>query len=435
MAQSELHQRGLEQLKAGNYEEARRLFREYGERTGTTAETQALLRQAENLLSAGDMNGAAPLYARVLERNPSLHEVYLGLVRIGLATQQIDAARIHARAAVKLAPGNSLAWALRGLVNEAGGDLEAALGDLRRAVELAPSDFLGQYNYGRLLAVSGSPVEGIAPLLQATRLEPRNADALYVLGKVCHKAGQSDEARRALEQATQLTPRRVDAWATLGDVLFGQKKFKEARGVFDQGLARCGDHPVLLEKALATAMLLSDAQGAIDYVERELKVVPHHEQGWINLAQLTLANGEPERSEAAARELLKNNPRNWEAWYHLGNLYEAGKKTREAEETYRKAVECAPGNWKPLNNLGMLLLELQEPKKNAEGVALLERTLPLTPRGELRPHYNLALGYTKLGQREKALPLAHRVATEAPANTSLASEARRLETELKTVRH
>lgn len=431
MAQSELYQRGLEQLKAGNAEEAKRLFREHEEKAGTASETPTLLRQADGRLAAGDVNGAAALYAQVLERNPSLAEVYLGLGRISLFTGQVEDARAHALAAVRLAPKLGIAWALHGLVNEASGDIEGALGDLRKAAELAPSAFMCQFNYGRALAAAGRPMEGIAYLKQATQLEPRNLDALYALGTAYQQARQFDKAQQTFEQTTQASPKNVEYWATLSDVLFEQKKFKAAREVLDKGLASCGDHPALLEKALATAMMLSDTVGAIAYVERELKVVPNHEQGWINLANLTILNGEFERSEAAARELLKRNPKSWEAWYHLGNIYEAVPREKEAEEFYRKAVSCAPDNWKPLTNLATLLIQTKDKQKHAEAVTLLEKAQKTAPKDEWRVQYNLALAHTRLNNRDKALEIARRVATQAPANDPIVDEARKLESNLK----
>src|SRR5690349_15042118 len=104
MVQSELYRRGYGQLKAGNYEEAKRLFRENEEKAGTAAETKSLLRQAETLLAQGDVNGAASLYEKLMERNPGLPEVYLGLSRISLFTGERDAARVHATAATRLGP-------------------------------------------------------------------------------------------------------------------------------------------------------------------------------------------------------------------------------------------------------------------------------------------------------------------------------------------
>ncbi|MBN1203794.1 MAG: tetratricopeptide repeat protein [Myxococcaceae bacterium] len=430
MAQSELYRRGYEQLKAGNYDEAKRLFREDEEQSGTASETKALLGQAEARLAQGDLRGAATLYEQLLDRNPSLPEVYLGLTRISLFTGALDAARVHATAATRLGPKLGLAWALLGLVHEASGDVATALQHLNKAIELSPSVFLCQFNHGRVLAVAGRPTEAIASLQRATELEPSNPDGFYTLGMACKQARQYEDALRAFEKATELAPKNVDSWATLADVLFEVKEFQAARDTLDRGLAACGDHPALLEKALATAMMLSDTQGAIAYVERELKGVPGHEQGWINLANLRLLTKDFDKSEQAARELLKRNPNSWEAWFHLGNLYEAVPAEDKAEEAYRKAVALAPDNWKPLANLAGLLIQMDSRSKNSEAVPLLEQASMLAPKGEWRVHYNLALAYTKLGKKERALELARKIQREAPAGDAMVAEARKLESNL-----
>jgi tetratricopeptide (TPR) repeat protein len=431
MNQSELSRRGLEQLKAGNYEEAKRLFREHEEKSGTAAETRSSLKQAETLLSRGDVNGSAKLFDQILDRNPTLPEVYLGLARISLATSQLDAARTHATAATKLAPETGLGWTLLGLVHEASNDLATALQHVRKGAELAPSVYLCQFNHGRVLAAAGKPAEGVGPLKRATELEPSNADGFYTLGLANKQAGQNENAIKAFEKAAALAPKSVDAWATLADVLFSLKQFKAAREALDKGLANCGDHPALLEKATATAMMLSDTAGAIAYVERELKAVPNHEQALINLANLRALNKEFDKSEQAAQELLKRNPRNWEAYFHLGNLYELSPATEmKAEEAYRKAIELNPDHWKPLANLGALLVEMKNAAKNSEAVPVLEQAQMLAPKGEYLVQHNLALAYVKLGKRERALELARKILREAPADTPIVKEAKKLESNL-----
>jgi len=248
MVQSELYRRGYEQLKAGNYDEAKRLFRDNEEAAGTAAETKALLRQAETRLAQGDVNGAAKLYEQLMDRNPSLPEVYLGLTRISLFTRQQDGARVHATAAVRLGPDLGLSWMLLGLVHETEGDLEAALKHLRKAVELSPTLFLCQFNLGRMLAVAGRAPEGIAPLLEATRLEPGNPEGFYTLGMVYKQAGQSENAVRAFEKARELAPKNLDYWATLADVLIELKQLQAARDLLGRAREACGDHPALLER-------------------------------------------------------------------------------------------------------------------------------------------------------------------------------------------
>lgn len=430
MPQNELYQRGAQALKAGNYDEARRLFREHEEKAGTAIETLGLVQQADAKLQAGDVDAATALYARALDRNPSLTEVYLGLARTALFTGQLEAAKVHATAATRLGPRVGLAWTLMGLVHETSGDTAGALEHLRMGAELSPGEFLCQYNLGRVLASAGRAPEAIIALATATGLDPTNPDGFSALGLAYKAARQHENALRSLERAKDLAPKNVNAWAALADALFEVREFKAARDILDRALVACGDHPVLLEKALATAMLQGDADAAVAYVERELEIAPYHEQAWLNLAGLSLLTREFDKSEAAAKKLLAKNPENWEAWFLLGNLYDALLREREAEEAWRKAIELSPGNWKPVMNLATLFVQSTSARRHAEAVPLLEKAVSLAPKGEWRVHYNLALAFTRLGQKERGLELARRIQTEAPPGDAIVAAARKLESNL-----
>jgi Flp pilus assembly protein TadD len=200
--------------------------------------------------------------------------------------------------------------------------------------------------------------------------------------------------------------------------------------VLDNGLKAVGDHPALLEKALACAMMLNDPEGGCGYVERELKVVPKHEQGWLNLAHLSLMTENLDRSEKAARELLKINPRNWEAWLHLGNLFDAIPDEAKAEAAYRKALELAPDNWKVLMNFAAALVQTKNAAKHAEAKKVLLKAKGLVPQGEWRVHYNLALAHVRLGETKEALALAKEIQKSARPDDAIALEAKKLESNL-----
>jgi Flp pilus assembly protein TadD len=178
-------------------------------------------------------------------------------------------------------------------------------------------------------------------------------------------------------------------------------------------------------------MMMGSADDAIAYIERELEVVPDHAQAWLNLAALRLLTREFDKSEAAAKTLLEKDPKNWEAWFHLGNLYEAVPAEKEAEDAYRKAAALSKDNWKVLMNLGALLVQSESKGKNAEAVSLLEKTLPLAPKGEWRPAYNLALAWVRVGRRAEALELAQKIQKEAPPDDPMVAEAKKLESNLK----
>jgi tetratricopeptide (TPR) repeat protein len=433
MAQSELYQCGLEQLRAGHFDEATRCFAMNEQKAGEAARTAALLRQAEALLAKGELEAAAGLFEQVLERNPSLAGAYLGLTRISLAAGELAAARVHATAASSLAPTHGLAWTLLGLVQEASGEADAALGNVKKGAELAPGLFLCQVSSGRMLLAAGQCAEAVEPLFRATRLEPLNFEAHSLLAAGYRASGQRERAIEALESATRLAPERVGGYAALGDALFEGKAYRAARSALDRGLANCGESPVLLEKALACAMMLADWAGAARYVQRELAVVPEHERGWMNLASLQLLTGEADKSEQTAKELLARSPNCWEAWFHLGNLYEAVPLEAMAEEAYRRAVALAPGQWKPLMNLAGLLVQLTVREKNLEAVGLLEQATTLAPKEEWRVTYNLALARTRLGERGAALALAREVIARWPDNPEALKQARVLEANLLEV--
>lgn len=430
MAPTTLFSQALVELKAGRFAEAKKLFAENEEKTGTTTQTKDLLRQAEVNLLAGNVDLAGPQFVSVLERNPTLPEVYIGLARIALFTGQRAEARTHAMGAVKVGPQLGLSWTMLGLVHEADGDAKGALPNLEKGAQLGANVFLCQFNYGRVLASEGRAGEGIAFLLKAVELEPKNPDGFMILGIAQKKLKQFEKALKALEHSKDLNPKNPDGWATLADVLFEVKEFAAARTTLDNGLAAVGEHPALLEKATACAMMLNDAAGAVAYVERELKVAPNHEQGWLNLAHLSLLTDNLDRSESAARTLIKLNPKNWEAWFHLGNLYDAVPDEAKAEDAYRKALAIKPDQWKVLMNLATLLVQTEVRAKHQDAKGLLLKAKGLAPAGEWRVHYNLALALVRLGETKEALELAREIQSKAPGDDPMVAEAKKLESNL-----
>lgn len=430
MPQTELFRQGLAELKAGRFAQAKKLFAENEEKTGTTAQTKDLLRQAEANLAAGRLDMGAQQLNLVLERNPTIPEAYLGMARVAIFTHQLADARTHAMAAVKMAPQLGLSWTMLGLVHEADGDAKGALAHLEKGAQLGANVFLCQFNYGRLLASEGRAGEGIPFLIKATELEPKNADGFLILGIALKKLNQREKALQAIEKGKDLAPKNPDGWATLADVLFEARQFAAARTTLDDGLAAVGEHPALLEKATACAMMLDDAKGAVAYVERELKVAPQHEQGWLNLAHLSLLTENLDRSEQAARELIKRNPKNWEAWFHLGNLFDAVPDEAKAEDAYRTALAIKGDEWKVLMNLATLLLQTEVKAKHLDAKGLLQKAKGLAPAGEWRVHYNLALAHTRLGETKEALALAGEIQAGAPANDPMVAEAKKLESNL-----
>ncbi|MDX2012995.1 MAG: tetratricopeptide repeat protein [Myxococcaceae bacterium] len=426
MSDEALFQRGRRALEAGRFDEARRLFDQHEAALGTTDETRSLLAAAEAKTAAGDVNGAARDFQRVVERNPTLAHAWVGLGRLALFTGDVASAKAHASAATQLEPGLGAGWTVLGVVREASGDSTGALEALRRGAASAPEAFFSQFNLGRVLASLRRFDEALPSLRRAVELEPKNPSAHDTFAHVLSQAGRLDEAVAPLEQVVLLTPRRVEPWASLVDLHFARKAPDEARTAADRGLREAGESPILLEKAIACAVLLDDVGGAVGYLERELAAAPQHERAWLNLANLSILTGDVSRAEQVARALLEKNPAKWEAHFVLGNLLEATARLDDSIAAYRLAVTHGPHEWRPRVNLGAALVQHASAERHREAVEVLSSALRLVPRGEWRAHYNLALAKARLGQRDEALALVQRIEAEAQAGAPIVVEANRL---------
>lgn len=430
MAQTELFKKGIAELQAHNYANARKLFDENEKKQGTVAATQAALKAAQAALMKGDLEVATEKFNAVLEANPSIVECHVGLGRIAMYAGRFDDARTFGTAAIKLAPQHALGWTLLGLVHEAKGDPKSALTHLEKGAQLGDSEYLSQYNMGRFLTSENKAGQGVPYLLRAVAIDPKNSDGLIALGLAQLQLKQVPKAIESLQKATKSAPKNLDAWATLADVQFGQRDFKGALATLDAGLKAVGDQPVLLEKAVATSMMLNDPKLGIGYAERSLKVVPSYKQGWLNLAQLAMLAGDGDKSIAAARQLLTLDPTHWEAWFHLGNVYDALPDEAKAIEAYQKALKSQPNNWRVLMNLAGTLLQSSDKAKWKEAKDLLNKANGVTPAGEFRVKYNLALAHVRLNEDSKALALAKEIQQQAAPNDEMVAEAAKLEKNL-----
>lgn len=427
---TDLFRLGLQQLRAGQLEEAKRSFKENEARTGTTAQTISLLKQAEQARAQGQVGQAIHLYLSVLERNPSVVEPYLALGRLAVGAGELGQAQGYATGAIRLAPQQGLGWTLLGLVEEAKGNRKAALPLYAKGAAHSPKVFLCQLDLGRALLSHGQPKEALAPLTAATELAPGDADAFSLLGSAQLEAGQPLPALRALERAKDLDPTNAARWGALADALTRAGEPAAAADLMDHALARLGELPLLLEKGAASALLMNQGPRAIRYLERELAVAPDHLPGWLTLANLYLLGGELDLAEKATRKVLARAPQHAEAWLLLGNLCDAAKRKDEAIAAFTQAASLAKDDFRPLVNLAMVHLESGVAERAPRAVELLERATRLAPEGAWLAHYNLALGYVRLGRVKDALGLARLIQQKAAPDDPTVAMARRLELNL-----
>jgi len=224
---------------------------------------------------AGDLDGAAVRYERVLALRPADANALnlLGLVR----RQQGDlpSALALIRRALALQPEAPVFLAALGGTLAGAGQLGPAVEALRAALSRRPRDPVSLRNLGQALCGLGRAGEALVPLRQAVALAPDSAEAHLALAHACREAGQAQaavEAARAALALPALSPALAEQAHFLLAAL-GEGKAPErapaayVRDLFDQYAPRFEQEleerlayrtPVALAELLGEAGLAAD---------------------------------------------------------------------------------------------------------------------------------------------------------------------------------
>jgi predicted TPR repeat methyltransferase len=191
---------------------------------------------ALRLQQEGRVEGAAQLYARILEKAPdhvdALH--FLGVAKFQLGDGAAAVDLIGRAIALKpefASAYNNLGNVLKRLHRSA----EAAQA-YRRVIELDPENADAYNNLGALVRVEGQAAEAEKILRRALELEPRHAEAFHNLGNILVELKRDNEAADMYTQAMRLRPYDAESYLRLSRALYGLKREQEALEVYEKWL-------------------------------------------------------------------------------------------------------------------------------------------------------------------------------------------------------
>jgi len=160
---------------------------------------------AETLWKRGSQRAAVHQLEAILATDaddPTLH------VRAGemyLAMRDYPRARRHAETALGLDVDQGAAWALRGQIHRAEGDIRQALADLHRALSHSPEDARLLLALAELHRDSNQPQRALATLEALADVYPpgeQPPEVLYLRGVTYHALARYDEAAERLRAAS-----------------------------------------------------------------------------------------------------------------------------------------------------------------------------------------------------------------------------------------
>jgi tetratricopeptide (TPR) repeat protein len=181
------------------------------------------------------LDEALAAFRRCLARDPAQPDALFWIARLLLAqaegpeqTALLDEAARSVQRVCELQPDRAEAWHLRGSIDVARGDDQAARDSLEQAVRLAPIHRDARMDLAMLLARLEDRTAAIATLQVLVGAHPDDVPAHVQLGTLLLAESRKDEAERHFRNAVDVDPQHEEARVGLGRALYTQGRCNEA---------------------------------------------------------------------------------------------------------------------------------------------------------------------------------------------------------------
>ncbi|HEY2016976.1 MAG TPA: tetratricopeptide repeat protein [Bryobacteraceae bacterium] len=358
------------------------------------------LRSGLVALDRGDLAQACEFLERAVKQDPRNSMGWVALAQTYLRSSRRDDAMVAAKSAAQFvgdAPAIEHALAL---FYAGAGDAAAAASWERRFAASTGAGAEAAANAAALSLDAGEPEPAIR--WARTALEREDSPRLHnLLGKAYQAAGQLDKAIAEYRLAARVRPPQEGFVEDLGQALLLHQDFEQALAVLEEGRRQFPASPSI---ALSLGVACYGRRRFEDAVTAFLDAIgldPSLEQPYVFLGRILDHAGErlPLVIQAyAAWE--KREPGNYlPVFLHAKALAAlSGPPSPEIEAELLRSMQLNGSFWESHLELGVLLARRADWRAAAQR---LSRSIELNPKS-IRAHYQLALVYQRLGNRELA---------------------------------
>ncbi|MGK0500541.1 MAG: tetratricopeptide (TPR) repeat protein [Oceanicoccus sp.] len=314
--------------------------------------TKATFDEALTLINKGQLQQAADLCQRALQRSPEDVNMTALLGAVMLQASNYPAAEKHLRQAIDLAPSfakphEDLGILLVNLKRET-----EAIPLLQKAVRLDPSLELAYFNLGKALASNGKGTDADKAFEAAFELSPERK--LMAMAAEHHRHGKADQAEQLYRQVLQKNPDNVDAMRMLAILACASSHFDDAERLLRKAIAIAPD---FLGAYLDLGKILKDTdrlEEAIDCFRKGVAIAPNDFQPQLQLASSLPAAALNEESVSVHQRALQIKPNHPGALLGLGHALKTCGRQEEGIAAYQQCIKVKPNNgeiWWSLANL------------------------------------------------------------------------------------
>jgi len=185
---------------------------------GTQDSVDLALVRAALARRQGDAPAALAAYAQAVQLAPQDARGWLGLGSVQAEREDLQPARAHLEAALRLDPAIAGAQGERGTLETRANRFGAARHAFEQALEDHSGDYVALTGLGLLRLKQGQPQEALEAFLRAGVLQPRYARARTWTAVAYYQLGRHQDALVTLEQACALDDKDPVPWMLLAQI-------------------------------------------------------------------------------------------------------------------------------------------------------------------------------------------------------------------------
>ena len=275
-------------------------------------QTESVVRMYRGLaeLTLGQMNNAQAMLADAERLDPKAVPPKIASSRQLLASRDVDGADRKVDEALALAPKNSQALDLKGIILAIKGKPEESLATFGEAIKQDPGNIQAMIDRANLYIERGDIDSATKDVRAATKLSPGSPGAAYLSALIDARQGRYEAADATLGKFRPIMDRMPDAYLLAGVVKYYLNQTEQADTYLSRYVAQRKDKYQAFEILGAIALRQRNTDRAIAMLNQAQALEPNNPDIAGLLGQAYIMRGDTSKAMALLDQAIKSQPDN-----------------------------------------------------------------------------------------------------------------------------